>query len=164
MASSSSSSSHSSTSVRSPARNHSSPHLAWTAHRLLSSTTLSLLLRAYLLSLALLRSSLHAALYAAALGLCTARVALATAWTATESLRRRVFFEVMVFLLGGGQGVFLVLFWPGWVLLTGLGVALWTVYGDLDLGGLVPEIRDTPTQESSTEPPFFFLFFFLRKG
>ncbi|KAI9052903.1 hypothetical protein LZ554_003175 [Drepanopeziza brunnea f. sp. 'monogermtubi'] len=130
MASSSSSSSSTSSSFLSPARNHhSSLHLAWTAHRLLSSTTLSLLLRAYLLSLALLRSSLHAALYAAALGLCTARGALATAWTATESLRQRVFFELMVFLLGGGQGVFLVLFWPGWVLLTALGVALWTVYG-----------------------------------
>ncbi len=46
-------------------------------------------------------------------------------WDVTERPRRKVAFEFAVFLLGGGNGLVLLAFWPGW-LLVGLGV--WLVW------------------------------------
>lgn len=43
-------------------------------------------------------------------------------WKATEGLRKKLWFEFMVFVLGGGNGLFLLVFWPGWIV-------LWCLYG-----------------------------------
>lgn len=43
----------------------------------------------------------------------------------SERLRHKLYFEVVVFVLGGGNGVFLLLFWPGWIVVW----VLWMVWG-----------------------------------
>lgn len=44
-------------------------------------------------------------------------------WKSTERARQRLFFEFMVFILGCGNGILLLLFWPGWIFI-GMLVAL----------------------------------------
>jgi hypothetical protein len=46
-------------------------------------------------------------------------------WKSTESLRRRLFFEFMVFILGCGNGILLVVLWPGWLLIGGVVAWAW---------------------------------------
>lgn len=41
-----------------------------------------------------------------------------------NQLRKKVFFEFMCFILGTGNGLFLLLFWPGWLILGG---AIWSI-------------------------------------
>ena len=39
-------------------------------------------------------------------------------WKASEGLRKKLWFEFMVFVLGGGgNGLILLVFWPGWIVL-----------------------------------------------
>lgn len=35
-------------------------------------------------------------------------------WKMFEPLRQKLFFELMVFILGGGNQIFLLILWPGW--------------------------------------------------
>ena len=48
------------------------------------------------------------------------------AWDAgsTRVLRKKLFYELAVFILGSGNGLILVLFWPGWLLVGGA-LAVW---------------------------------------
>lgn len=59
----------------------------------------------------------------------TTRRAVAVMWKATEKGRERLFFEFMVFILGCGNGLCLVLFWPGWILFGGVAISMWWVCG-----------------------------------
>ncbi|OAA46117.1 hypothetical protein NOR_02870 [Metarhizium rileyi] len=53
--------------------------------------------------------------------------ALADFWDAksTRMLRRKLFYEFAVFILGSGNPIILLLFWPGWLLVAGAWFALW---------------------------------------
>lgn len=46
-------------------------------------------------------------------------------WKALEPLRNKLFKEFMIFVLGGGNGVILAVFWPGWIV---VGPAVWGVW------------------------------------
>jgi len=96
-------------------------YLAAVFHRLLSTTTLFLLLR----SLVVLRQ----AYYISQLLLlrCARNVnwMKSRSWSVSEKLRNKLYFEVMVFVLGGGNGVLLLLFWPGWILIW----VIWMIWG-----------------------------------
>jgi hypothetical protein len=111
----------------SPALTHSL-YLAFIFHRVLSTTTVFVLFRAYLLSGLLLHQSFYAcelllaqSYYATRLAahqlLLASRRSLGLAWRATGTLRNKLFFEFMVFVLGGGNGIILVVFWPGWIVI-----------------------------------------------
>ncbi|PBP20606.1 hypothetical protein BUE80_DR008512 [Diplocarpon rosae] len=93
-------------SLLAPALTHSLTLFA-TFHRLLSTTTLFLFLRTYMLTLLLLRNSFYAsqflALQLARNSFAAVKAACRVGWKATENLRRKLFFEFMVFVLGGGN-------------------------------------------------------------
>lgn len=57
--------------------------------------------------------------------------AIADVWEArsTQMLRRKFFYEFAVFVLGSGNAMILLLFWPGWIVVGGAGVALWQLFG-----------------------------------
>jgi len=108
----------------------SSLYLLTHLHRLLHSTTIFLLLRTYVLTSLLLSQSLYASqllliqTYYASLLLSsqffTFLLQLSKiSYRATEGLRKKLWFEFMVFALGGGNGLILMLFWPGWIVLGG---------------------------------------------
>lgn len=46
-----------------------------------------------------------------------------------QKVRARLFYEFAVFILGCGNAMFLVLFWPGWLLVGGAWFALWRLTG-----------------------------------
>jgi len=113
-------------------------YLATIFQRLLSTTTLFILFRAYFLTLLLLRQSFSAAqillvqtYYAVALLtkqlFNTLKQAIKLGWKATERFRKKIFFEFMVFILGGGNGFLLVILWPGWIVLGGAAWSIWKV-------------------------------------
>ncbi len=126
-------------SLLSPALTHSL-YLATTFRRLFSTTTLFIFFRAYMLYLLLIKNSLYVSrllgLQAQYTSLLLARNSVAAlkratrmGWKSTERLRRKLWFEFMVFVLGGGgNGLILVLFWPGWIVL-GVVLGLWMVCG-----------------------------------
>jgi hypothetical protein len=121
-------------------------HSVWLANifqRLLSTTTLFLFFRTYLLSLALLRQtylatqilllqSYWASKILAVQGYTASRVVGKSAvWTtkkslhmgwnnkATKALRKKLVFEFYVFLLATGNPLMLIVFWPGWIVVLG---------------------------------------------
>lgn len=120
--------------ILSPALTHSL-YLATIFQRLLSTTVLFVLFRGYHLSIILLRQSFYAAellilqsYYALALLskqlFSTTKQAAKASWRAAKPLREKLFFEFMVFVLGGGNGLFLVVFWPGWIV---VGCVAWGI-------------------------------------
>jgi len=113
-------------------------YLASIFRRLLSSTTLFVLFRAYFLALLLLRQSFSATQillvqtdYAIALLtnklFSTLKQAIKLGWKATEKFRNKLFFEFMLFILGEGNGILLVILWPGWLVLGGGAWGVWVV-------------------------------------
>lgn len=117
-----------------PALTHSL-YLVFIFQRLLSTTTLFVFFRAYLLSGLLLRQSFYASEILLAQSyfasgvvahqlLIASKRSLGLAWRSTEMLRRKLFYELMVFVLGGGQGIILLVFWPGWLV---IGPGVWCV-------------------------------------
>ncbi|KAM5354262.1 hypothetical protein ACJ41O_000912 [Fusarium nematophilum] len=46
-----------------------------------------------------------------------------------QRLRRKLWYEFALFVLGSGNTVFLMLFWPGWWLLAGVCWAGWMLFG-----------------------------------
>jgi len=111
--------------VISPALSHTL-YFAAILQRLLSTTTVFVLFRAYILSLLLLQQSFYASQTLLIQGY-NASTILANqmcfvgkyGWKATESLRKKLFFEFIVFILGSGNGLILLVFWPGWIVLGG---------------------------------------------
>ncbi|KHN99356.1 uncharacterized protein MAM_03054 [Metarhizium album ARSEF 1941] len=57
--------------------------------------------------------------------------AFANLWDAktTRVLRRNLFYEFAVFILGSGNSIILLLFWPGWLVVGGATFALWKFLG-----------------------------------
>lgn len=125
--------------ILSPALTHSL-YLAWVFQRLLSTTTLFVAFRAYFLSVMILRQSFYAcqillmqSYFAAGLLakqlFLTSKQAMNLSWKATERFRNKLFFEFMIFILGGGNPVFLVIFWPGWIVIGGGACGIWLTCG-----------------------------------
>ncbi|KAF5007076.1 hypothetical protein FDECE_6580 [Fusarium decemcellulare] len=46
-----------------------------------------------------------------------------------QTLRKKLWYEFAVFVLGSGNVVFLMLFWPGWWLLAGACWSVWMLFG-----------------------------------
>lgn len=44
-------------------------------------------------------------------------------------VRNRLFYEFAVFILGGGNAIILLLFWPGWLLVGAVLWAAWQLWG-----------------------------------
>jgi hypothetical protein len=57
--------------------------------------------------------------------------ALASAWNSKkiQKLRNKLWYEFAVFILGSGNLIFLMLFWPGWWVLAGACWAGWMLFG-----------------------------------
>lgn len=121
-------------SILSPALTQSL-YLAAVFQRLLSTTTLFVAIRAYFISLILLRQSFYASqilllqsywatILLSRRSLAAVKSVVKMSWKATESIRRKLFFEFMVFILGGGYGLCLILLWPGWLVIGGT----WMLY------------------------------------
>ncbi|KAJ6443242.1 mediator complex, subunit Med1 [Purpureocillium lavendulum] len=112
--------------------------LATRWQRFVATTSCSVLLHAYLTASATLAHVLHAGRFLAVWALGAAKVgalhgllmsgkAVADAWDSqpVRSVRQKFFYEFAVFILGGGNAIILLLFWPGWLILAG---AIWTLY------------------------------------
>ncbi|KAG6000926.1 hypothetical protein E4U21_004877 [Claviceps maximensis] len=56
--------------------------------------------------------------------------ATAGLWEArsTQALRKKLFYEVAVFILGSGNPVILLLLWPGWLVVGGLLFISWLCF------------------------------------
>lgn len=118
-----------------PAFNNS-VYLASIFQKLLSTTTLFLVFRAYFLSLVLLQQTYYVsyillmqsywASTIAARGVYRGvKMGVGMSWKALEPVRNRLFREFMIFVLGAGNGVCLAVFWPGWIV---VGPTVWGVW------------------------------------
>lgn len=120
----------------SPALTHSL-YFAAVFQRLLSTTTFFLFLRAYASSLFILRQAFYASQllliqsYYASVLLArqvypVVKLGMKRGWKATEKFRKKLFFEFIVFVLGaGGNQILLIVFWPGWIVLSGGAMGIW---------------------------------------
>jgi hypothetical protein len=103
-------------------------------HRALRSISAFIFLRICLLASATLYASRtcapHTWLAAKSTVVMCTKV-LYSAWESkpVRALRKRAFHEFAEFILGIGNVVFLMLFWPGWLVLGGTMFALWKVWG-----------------------------------
>jgi hypothetical protein len=72
-----------------------------------------------------------AAKFSAFLSFNMSTQAVASAWNSknVQRLRNKLFYEFAVFILGSGNIIFLMLFWPGWWLLAGACWAFWMLSG-----------------------------------
>ncbi len=111
--------------------------------QLLGSAAVHLLVRTYFAATLVAAASLWAtrsivwrALLAS--GILAARALSLTrrlAWTAWDCKRARRFrkrleFEIFVLILGpGGNALLMLIFWPGWLFLAGLGLGIWQLTG-----------------------------------
>ncbi|KAL5088262.1 hypothetical protein Trisim1_006714 [Trichoderma cf. simile WF8] len=95
-------------------------------------------LQSYFISSILLISTRHAFFYAflASAFILKHAFAMSTkaivdAWDSKsiQKIRARIFYEFAVFILGCGNAIFLILFWPGWLLIGGALFALWQLAG-----------------------------------
>lgn len=106
------------------------------------SLTLFLSLRAYFVASVACISIIHAtnvlawnALYVAKLGAfhgaTLSRKATLGIWRSrnVQALRKKLFYEFAVFILGGGNLLFILIFWPGWWLVAGASWGLWWFFG-----------------------------------
>ncbi|KAE9371394.1 hypothetical protein N431DRAFT_426059 [Stipitochalara longipes BDJ] len=114
-------------------------YFAAIAQRLLSTTTLFLLFRTYLLSLFLLQRSYYASqlvlirsLYAASIAYektyWASKQGTRLLWQGTEGVRKKLFMEFIIFVLGGGNQFILAVFWPGWIVVGGIW-SIWRLCG-----------------------------------
>ena len=104
------------------------------AQQLLRQITLCLSLRAYYLATASLHVTqmLAATGYGATkLGAATSASVLVGTWEskAVQSMRKKMFHELATFVLGCGNPVFCLVFWPGWWVLGGTTYAVWSLVG-----------------------------------
>ncbi|KAL6860685.1 hypothetical protein ACO1O0_004717 [Amphichorda felina] len=117
--------------------NYLAPGLAYILRlqRLLHSACVFLCLRAYLLASTVVCAGgkfglrTHRSLVRPGAAM-TAQLVYET-WEsgAVKALRRRVFHEFTSFILGSGNTVILMLFWPGWWVLVGTAYACWCLWG-----------------------------------
>ncbi|KAM3518634.1 hypothetical protein NHJ13051_008053 [Beauveria bassiana] len=101
--------------------------LCWRAH-LLSSISLAQAYSAIrFLALHLLVATKLGAFYGAAASVRAAT----TVWDmkTTRMLRDKLFYEFALFVLGAGNGLFLLVLWPGWIVIGGTSFVLWQICG-----------------------------------
>lgn len=80
-----------------------------------------LLRQSYYTSLILSRQGYYGSLLLAKQTYWLGRIATRRGWKGTEKLRNKLFFELAVFVLGtSGNGVLLLMFWPGWIVIGGV--------------------------------------------
>jgi len=115
---------------------HITPALTQLFHvqQLLRKITVCLSLRAYYLATATLHVSqmLGKTGYGATkLGAATSASLLIGTWEskAVQSMRKRMFHELATFVLGCGNPVFCLVFWPGWWVLGGTTYVVWSLVG-----------------------------------
>jgi hypothetical protein len=115
-------------------------YLVQVLQQLLSTTTLFLLFRTYFLSLFLLQQLYHASqillihsIYASSIAAknssWASKQGIRIVWTRSEGIRKKLFIEIMSFVLGGGNQLILVVFWPGWIVVGGGAWGIWMVCG-----------------------------------
>lgn len=98
-------------------------------HRIVSSVSVSLLLNAYLAASVTLWASrvcvVHAWL-ATSFGVNMSGKAAAVAWDCryVRAMRKRAFEECAAFILGSGNVLIVMAFWPGWWILGGTALAV----------------------------------------
>lgn len=116
-----------------------SPTLAYIIHfqNIIGSFSVFLCWRAYLLASVSLARAVWAtrllAFYAfvgTKLGALQGATAIVALWDMkmTRTLRDKLFHEFALFILGAGNGIFLLVLWPGWVVLGGA-IFLWQMCG-----------------------------------
>ncbi|KAM3541287.1 hypothetical protein ARSEF1564_005786 [Beauveria bassiana] len=101
--------------------------LCWRAY-LLSSISLAQAYSAIrFLALRLLVATKLGAFYGAAASVRAAT----TVWDmkTTRMLRDKLFYEFALFVLGAGNGLFLLVLWPGWIVIGGTSFVLWQICG-----------------------------------
>ncbi|EGX92621.1 hypothetical protein CCM_03994 [Cordyceps militaris CM01] len=112
------------------------PTLAYAVHvqSIIGSLSVFLCWRAYLVA----SVSLVQAYYATRLltwgtkqGAWHGVAAAAAVWDmkTTRVLRDKIFYEFALFVLGAGNGLFLVVLWPGWIVIGGTSFVLWQMCG-----------------------------------
>ncbi|KAL6880898.1 hypothetical protein J3F83DRAFT_14781 [Trichoderma novae-zelandiae] len=108
----------------------------------LTQLSLSICLRVCILSHALLAASSYAgklllshAFFASAslltLGSAMFAKTVVDFWQSRriQKIRSKLFYEFAVFILGCGNALFLLIFWPGWLFLGAVALALWQLTG-----------------------------------
>ncbi|TQV90645.1 hypothetical protein IF1G_10597 [Cordyceps javanica] len=120
------------------------PTLAYAVHfqNIVGSLSVFLCWRAYLLASVSVTQAYYAtrilAFYAlvgtkigAFYGAAASVRAAAAVWDmkTTRRLRDKLFYEFALFVLGAGNGLFLLVLWPGWIVIGGTSFALWQICG-----------------------------------
>ncbi|OAA63806.1 hypothetical protein ISF_04515 [Cordyceps fumosorosea ARSEF 2679] len=120
------------------------PTLAYAVHlhNIIGSLSVFLCWRAYLLASISLAGAYWAARILAFHALVATKVgafhgatasirAAAAVWDmkTTRMLRDKLFYEFALFVLGAGNGLFLLVLWPGWIVIGGTSFVLWQVCG-----------------------------------
>lgn len=115
---------------------HLAPTLAYIFHlqRVLSSVSVFFCLRAYFLAIATVYDGRIVGFHtywATRFGTAMSGKLVYGTWESRviRALRRRVFHEFATFILGCGNGLILMLFWPGWLILGGATCAFWYLWG-----------------------------------
>lgn len=107
-------------------------------HQLVSSAILFCFLRTYFAASLAATSGIAITRFIAVFTIATSRVALVqsgktsyVAWNSKtmKKLRKKINYEVQNLVLGPGQALFVVIFWPGWWLLGGVCCAVWLCSG-----------------------------------
>ncbi|KAH7171396.1 hypothetical protein EDB81DRAFT_638026 [Dactylonectria macrodidyma] len=106
--------------------------------RLLSSVTLFLCVRAWFLASLTLVNILYASRIAAVQAFVATKFGAFHCYTMStraangvwncqtvQKLRKKLFYEFAVFILGGGNCIFVVVFWPGWWVIGGASWGIW---------------------------------------
>jgi hypothetical protein len=79
-----------------------------------------LLIQAYWVASLLAVQSYYASLLVLRQGWWLGKGGVRYAWKGSEGLRKKLWFELVVFVLGNGNGIVLILFWPGWIVIAGI--------------------------------------------
>ncbi|KAK5996940.1 hypothetical protein PT974_02288 [Cladobotryum mycophilum] len=112
------------------------------AHKRLSSVSIFLFFWAYFIAYSILIGTFYASKFLAMHALVATRFGLTRGLSASgkavvdvwdskrvQAIRTRLFYEFAVFILGCGNSLILLLFWPGWLFIGGILFALWEFSG-----------------------------------
>ena len=115
-----------------PAYSHIAPHLARAlqAQRVLSAICFqfyTFAFRSFIQTLYVSQIAASRAYFAACFSAGTFTEAVWAAWNTqyVEKMRKRIFEEMAVFILGIGNPLFCIIFWPGWWVLAAASLAIW---------------------------------------